>query len=333
MKALVLWFSILVLVVVSVFAERYFDLVRRISAANAAPASKAVTDPEILNRLDQIAFEIKRLKAAASTSSAVGTKELLEKIDELSSELYDFERTTQQNLITLNQNVIKRIADLSATVAPKKLDVDELKRQLEVFGAELDLANGRVSFKTRPIMRDRPLEVVAIIEGGPGHESLFRGGLTPSLLRLALIALGLQPGKGVESRRTPEPTGERLWLYVTWPGNEIPLRLEDCILDGRSGKPLSEPTWLFSASDFVLDFKTGRDVYIPDDTRVLVALTYNYSDSAVISCRHPDAGNEQIFAPNVDVFPETDDPEMTIIVAKAPVALWEAGRPTSRESK
>ena len=77
MKALVLWFSILVLVVVSVFAERYFDLVRRISESNAAPASKTAADPEILNRLDHIAFEVNLLKTAVSTSSDVGAHDLL----------------------------------------------------------------------------------------------------------------------------------------------------------------------------------------------------------------------------------------------------------------
>ena len=224
---------------------------------------------------------------------------------------------------------MRRIADLQEKFAPTKFDPIVVAKDLAKEGVVLDEAKGHVSFKLRTIMRDRPLECVAINDGGPGHESLFRTHVRPSALRLALLTLGLEKGKGADLAQSLLPAGSKVYLYVTWPGLASPYRVEDALLNASTGQTMTGASWVFAGSEFVMDFKSGRDIYIPDENRVAIALTYNWSNAAVIACNQADAANEQIWAPNPLCLPDSAEVEVTMIIAKAENPEWEMRRPTS----
>ena len=44
--------------------------------------------------------------------------------------------------------------------------------------------------------------------------------------------------------------------------------------------------WVFAGSDYTTDFRSGLEHYIPDLTRVVIALAWKFSDTAVIACDH-----------------------------------------------
>jgi hypothetical protein len=324
-----IWFALVLLIVLAFFHNQFGQLRRRV---DAIAAQRVATDGtgagdtsiDAANKLAQLAFEIQRLrKEIAQPTTQASTKDLFDKVDELSSELYDFERTTQQSLRTLNQNVLRRLNELASTLAPQKLDPAKLKTELAAQGIAFEPEKERFSFTAHAIQRDRPLEVCVIADGGPGHESLLRSPIRPSFVRLALVSLGLGPGRGADMRTNQGPQGARVYVYLTWAGLEKPWKLEDALLDGRTGETMKGAKWVFAGSDFVLDFQTGREVYIPDDARVVIALTYNFSDSCVIACDQTDAGNEQIWSPNIAILPDSAETEVTVIVSAKEVPEFE----------
>lgn len=328
--------------VMGVFTERYVNLSKRVRAVEQEPAPSTATsrrsDDELFNALANLKFEIQKVRrdlAAAAPASGGGAnlKDVMDRLDEMSSELYDFEKQTQQNLMIMNTNVLRRIADLQQALSPQKIDPENLAKQLAQNEINFDPAKNTVSFKVRPILRERPLEVIVVNDGGPGHESLFRSNAKPSLVRLALLAMGLESGSKEPKAQGVGPQGSQVTMYISWPGLAKPHRLEEAILDIRTGKPMPNAKWVFAGSEFVMDFRTGRECYIPDDARVVIGLTLNFSETSVIACSQDEIGNEQVWAPNSEIFPDRPDAEVTLTIAKEPIADYEGPRASESKDK
>jgi hypothetical protein len=118
------------------------------------------------------------------------------------------------------------------------------------------------------------IEYLAVMDGrGKLHESVLALDVQPSLLQLALILLGLEPGEIVPpdpATRTP-PTfarwGDPVMLAVEWEhaGKTERVPADQLVFNRETQKPMESNRWRFTGSFF------GRDRFAADVTGSLVA--------------------------------------------------------------
>ena len=296
------------------------------ASTKSSPSSGNALEKQVVdlkNAVEKLRFSLQRDKGEADgkTLEVDGEDEkidtALERLDELATQIYDFERETYRNLMLLQKNIMRRITRLGAGGGNPHVpaDPEKLARMLEEGGIRLDTKAKTIRFDGRLVTPTRPLEMVAATPGGPMHEALMEVHGRPSALYAALVTLGCKKGGGADMRAGTAPHGEKIHLYVTWPGLERPERLEDLLVDSRDESPMKEAQWVFSGSSFDTNFRTGEDFYIPDEARLAISLTHNFNNSAVIACDQKDAANEHIWIPNQTRLPDSDSIDVTIIVS------------------
>jgi hypothetical protein len=111
-----------------------------------------------------------------------------------------------------------------------------------------------------------PLEFFVCVAGGPEHESVLRSKARPSHLHLALLMLGLEPGKGVHydeaTKKWVEPSGPKLKLSVEFEkdGKLQQLGANELMRDIKTKKPMpAEARWVFTGSRIMPDKTYGAD--------------------------------------------------------------------------
>ena len=258
-------------------------------------------------------------EASRKNADAEAHKDMLSRIDDIGTMIYDFERNVDKSLLQVQKNLLKRMSRGDATSAGRypKDDPAKLEAALAKDGLRLELAKGRCTLPARVATPNRPLELVAASEGGPLHEALLEIESRPQALRAAIEAMGGVAGHGADAGRGP--VGSQLWLYLTWKGLEKPRPLEDFIQNANTTSSMKEQKWVFAGSDFDTNFRTGEDFYIPDESRVLIALTWNFSNIAVIACDHAEANNEYVWMPRTEALPTETDIDLELIVAVKPI--------------
>ena len=111
-----------------------------------------------------------------------------------------------------------------------------------------------------------PIELLACVPGGKVHESVLVLDAEPLHLQLALLLLGLEPGRNPavqypagapESSREP---GDMVELYIEWSesagGQEsgariVRRRADELLYNVRSRRPMGETLWVFTGSRWV----------------------------------------------------------------------------------
>jgi hypothetical protein len=243
-------------------------------------------------------------------------KTILERVDEIASQVYDFEQENRRDLMRLQTNVLRRISQIEASgpsATPK--DPVKLKAALAEQGVEINLSQKWIRIKGRFKQPERPIEALAVLEGGPTHETLFVTEARPIAIRNALVELGCETGEGPNWQTGKAPTGAPLWIYVEWDGLKRAWRMEDLIMDAREEVAMKDPKWVFVGSRFASDFRTGEEYYAADAARIALSLVHKFAHVAVIASAHSDAGNEQIWVPNPRTLPEDLDVEIRITIA------------------
>ncbi|MEZ6194987.1 MAG: YdjY domain-containing protein [Planctomycetota bacterium] len=241
---------------------------------------------------------------------------LLERVDEMASQIYDFEQENRRDLMRLQANVLRGIGKLGAP-GPRDTPADPaaLKKELAEKGVELSVSGKWIRVEGHMKPPERPLEAIAVMEGGPTHETMFVIEAEALAIRNALVALGCKTGEPPDWRREQPPTGQKLWIYVDWEGLARPWRLEDMINDARDGTSMKEGNWVFVGSQFVSDMRTGDEYFAADAARIAMTLVHKFANVAVIASAHPDAGNEQIWVRNPDTLPKDPDARIRITIA------------------
>ena len=159
---------------------------------------------------------------------------------------------------------------------------DEIAAQARAaFAAEgilLDLQHQMASVPAEVLVRGELLEYLVVNPRGAVHESAFLTGVSASRINAAMLALGAQPGQNARwKRRDPPPTPEELregapaydvelpkgdgfYLYVAWKldGETVFHRMEDLILDLRSGATMRRHQWVYLGSR-MLRMRPDRD--------------------------------------------------------------------------
>jgi hypothetical protein len=244
-------------------------------------------------------------------------------IDDVSAQVFEAERDTQNDHMILQSTILKRIASLSLTGRkPIATDQRALVKELAADGVELNSTARFIRIKGTLRTPTRPLECVAVNEGGPVHEALLVTDSKPSALRSALIALGAKPSNENEPRGRG-PKGTPLTIYVSWDGLKTPWRLQDVIKNLKTDDSMKNPEWVFSGSRWATRFRTGDEFYVPDAARVAIALCYKFSDQAVISAANPNCANELIWMPHSELLPDTEEIDVTLTIALSPIKSME----------
>ena len=111
-----------------------------------------------------------------------------------------------------------------------------------------------------------PLEFFACVAGGPEHEAVVRTKARPSHLHLALVMLGLEPGRGVHydegSKKWVEPSGPQLKLSVEFEkdGKLQKLGANELMRDIKTKTAMpADARWVFTGSKIMPDKTYGAD--------------------------------------------------------------------------
>jgi hypothetical protein len=203
-----------------------------------------------------------------------------------------------------------------------KKEWDQLLKVFESEGISVDLKKKRIEVKGA-IIRDKlnpqyPFEYVVVSEGGSTHEALILVRATPSNLNAGLLALGLEPGKTISSRKKDPPpsqedidsgkespyeiipsVGTRIFIYVTYDGwKERPIRfLEDLMIDLRTGKPIERYGWIYVGSRFarVLQGREKVVKYMADMERNIIACYLTGFGNAIFDINSPEGISDTLF--------------------------------------
>lgn len=272
-------------------------------------------DSAALNGIQDLQVAVGRLEEKVPADLKERLETLSIHIDDVSAQLFEFERTAQRDHMTLQSTILKRISAInigSKKQTPK--DPRELIKALATDGVDLNMTAKFVRVKGLLRTPTRPLECVAVNEGGPVHEALLLTDCKPSALRSGLIAMGAKPGQPDAARRLA-PVGTPLVIYISWDGLKTPWRLQDVIKNIKTDDSMTNPQWVFSGSKWATQFRTGNEFYVPDAAHVAIALCYKFADQAVISAANPDCANELIWMPNGDLLPDAEEVEVTLTIA------------------
>lgn len=274
---------------------------------------------DLKNQMAKILFRLDSLdkanKGDVDPKFYAQLKLVSQNIDDIGSQIYDFERANQKNLMMMQKNIMRRLATISPSKAsqiPK--DPEKLKKWLAEGGISINQESKELTLQGRIVAPTRPLELIASTAGGPLHETLLETLCRPSALRAGLLALGFKEGKPADYRNGTPATGAQLDIRLTWEGAKAPVKLEEFLWNDRAKKHMETAEWLFTGSSWDSSFLTGEDIYIPDEARVVVALTDNFGHLSVISCNHADSHNEMIWSINQDVLPDNLDAAVTITI-------------------
>lgn len=248
---------------------------------------------------------------------------ILERVNDVGTQIYEFERDHFRNLRQVQKNLLDRLARLSGGGTSKiPEDPAKVEALLEAGKVTLDKERRRVTFGAHIATPSRTLEVVAAIAGGPLHESLVEVDCRPSALWTALRLLDCETGHGIDASNR-DLSGAELHVYVSWEGLEKPVRLEDMLWNARRSRPMTDARWLFTGSQWDTAFRSGEEYYVADEARVLIALTYNFSATAVMACEHEDAGDESTWRLHPEIRPDSREVPLTITIAPEPIAEFE----------
>jgi hypothetical protein len=112
-----------------------------------------------------------------------------------------------------------------------------------------------------------PIEYFACPQGTKEHESIVATRSTARLVHVALLALGLVPGRPVSfDPNYVAATGPVVRVTMRWKdeaGTVHELPAQDWIRDNRTGKPMQEQ-WVFAGSAFWTDPSDGKEYYQAD---------------------------------------------------------------------
>ena len=144
--------------------------------------------------------------------------------------------------------------------------------RLELPGVSADRATKTVRLSARACgVEPRAPTEFFIIATNSGHdyESVAVAGAKPSEVHRALEFLGMKPGRPANIDQLQLwPRGERVTVTVEWtPTNGSPrtARIEDFILDARTGKTLPRDGFMFTGSEWITaDDGSGRRDYAAD---------------------------------------------------------------------
>lgn len=174
----------------------------------------------------------------------------------------------------------------------------------------IDAERRRIEMPGRVNMQEGLVELLACTPTGKLHESVLALDIKPLHLQLALLVLGLKPGRnpGVPNaggdKRAP---GERVEIRVSWEagGKRREMRAEELILDQPKKRAMAETDWVFLGSQI---WDTGLAA---DETGSLIT-TY-HDPLAIIENPLDTVNDDTLYLANSRVVPAVGTKVMVVV--------------------
>jgi hypothetical protein len=180
----------------------------------------------------------------------------------------------------------------------------------------------------KPGMREREFFVIAP-NSGRDYEAYAIARAKPSDVHAALEFIGLKPGRPVDDERMMYwPKGERVRVFVDVPpdrartadGQPVPprFRLEEAILDTRTGKPLPADGFVFVGSYWKEGGESGREYAADVEDPSALAAAFNLPN---VVLDIPRMGGKSELYPYQVLNPERDlpaDTPLTLVLEPDP---------------
>lgn len=207
--------------------------------------------------------------------------------------------------------------------------VAALQQALAQHEVWLEPALGLCAIPARVLVRADSLEYVLVNRSGNAHESLFVTETLPSRLNVALLALGVQPGKnaiwtakepaptreellaGAQAYTVTPPAGDGFLLYVAWKeGQELYFfRLDDLIRNLQSGRSMRRHSWVYLGSRSVRSRQDpAQELFVADEEGNMINLCFFEAGNTLLTGSLPECETQTIWVGNAPLLPATGEP-------------------------
>jgi len=203
----------------------------------------------------------------------------------------------------------------------------ELQARLAEQSIELDLERRYCAIPVEVMVREDLLEYLLVGPAGASHESAFSTPVSPSVLNVALLALGVAPGRNASWRaKDPQPSEEQLragvlpydvelpsgdgfYIYVGWRSGEETFfyRVEDLLRNLASGQAMTRAPWIYLGSQQLpRTSKSGPDdtVFAAEVYRNIINVAYFREGYTLITGALPECVEQSIWMLNAWLVPE-----------------------------
>ncbi len=179
---------------------------------------------------------------------------------------------------------------------------------------EVDVKGKTVRMECESINIFGPLEFLVCGTGKNEYESVLRSDARPSHLHLALLMIGLQPGRPIEYDETEKkwlaPTGPALTMSIEFmkDGKIVTIPAEQSMRAMKTKEAMPEVTWVFTGSKIMADKR-----YAADATGYLVSVV-NFELTPIDFPELESNANETLlYETNPDAVPPTGT-KVTLII-------------------
>lgn len=213
----------------------------------------------------------------------------------------------------------------------------ELEATLREQGVRLDTRRGLISIPARVAVPDELLEYLLVGSAGASHESVFTTEVSPSVLNVALLALGLEAGANAswtpkdpapseEQLRAGEspydvnvPSGDGLYIYAAWRvGEEVYFfRVEDLIRNLMRGHSMERHRWVYLGSRLVPDGQGGED-FAAEIYRNLISVAFFGEGYTLATGAIEDCVEQTIWMANAWLLPDAGS-DVRFLLSRAPL--------------
>lgn len=215
-------------------------------------------------------------------------------------------------------------APIATQDGPRPAGEAELVASLAQQGVHFDPAAGVASILATVEVDNDLLEYLLVAPGGARHEALLATEVRPSLLNVALLGLGVEPGRNaVWGPREPPPSEEELargisphdvrlpegdgfWLYVGWRrGDEtFFLRAEDLVRNLATGQTMRRHRWVYLGSRMLPAQDGAGELFAADVYQNLVNVSWFSDGATLITGALPECLEQSIWMSNAWLLPE-----------------------------
>ena len=147
---------------------------------------------------------------------------------------------------------------------------------------QVDRDQRRVDVAGHIVMREGMLEMVACVPESKEHESIIAIKAQPQHIHLALLMIGLEPGRPGhwvaegEALKPVDATGDRIQLSVLWRQDEqmVETPVNEMIVDRRTEAVMAENVFVFAGSELrrLTDDPNDEPLYSADRSGNVVTL-------------------------------------------------------------
>jgi len=215
--------------------------------------------------------------------------------------------------------------------------VAALQQALAQHEIWLEPAAGACAIPARVLVRADPLEYLLVHRNGNAHESLFVTDTQASELNVALLALGVQPGKnavwsakepapsreellaGAQAYTVAPPQGDGFLLYAAWKaGDEFYFfRVDDLIRNLQSGRSMRRHAWVYLGSRSVHSREDpARELFVADEEGNLVNLCFFEQGNTLLTGALPECESQTIWVGNAPLLPASGEPVLFVFSRK-----------------